>query len=125
MNYFYVFFQSQNSSIEQATSLLERYSFTVEKVGEKLKASASGFTFDISLVNDNHVLEEAKEIGQGTPFSSEMNLCNARFEVTIEDLDEALNEINTLMEVQGALQDASKGYLFLPWNESLSEPYLD
>jgi hypothetical protein len=30
--------------------------------------------------------------------------------------------MNTLIEVQGALQDASRGYLFLPWNGSLSEP---
>ena len=31
-------------------------------------------------------------------------------------------EINTLIEVQAAVQDASQGYLFLPWNNSLSEP---
>ena len=27
------------------------------------------------------------------------------------------------MEVQGALQDASRGYLFVPWNGSLTEPW--
>jgi hypothetical protein len=31
----------------------------------------------------------------------------------------ALDEINTLMEVQGA----SQGFLFLPWNGNLSEPW--
>ncbi len=44
-------------------------------------------------------------------------------EIGIENLDEALDEINTLMEVQGALQDASGGYLFLPWNGTLSKPW--
>ena len=39
------------------------------------------------------------------------------------DLDAALDEINTLMEVQGALQDASRGYLFVPWSGNLSEPW--
>lgn len=43
--------------------------------------------------------------------------------VGIDDLDGALDEINTLMEVQVALQDASQGFLFLPCNGNLSEPW--
>ena len=47
----------------------------------------------------------------------------ARFEIEFDNLDEALYEINTLMEVQAALQDASSGLLFLPWNGNLSAPW--
>ena len=54
-----------------------------------------------------------------------MRDCNECFEVTINDLDEALDEVNTLMEIQGALQDVSGGYLFLPWNGSFSERWQD
>jgi hypothetical protein len=40
----------------------------------------------------------------------------------IDNLDAALDEINTLMEVQGALQDAAKVFHFLPWNGNLYGP---
>jgi hypothetical protein len=69
------------------------------------------------------VCVEAAKIGHGTPHEDALRECDARFEIVIEDLDEALDEINTLMEVQGALQDVSQGFLFLPWNGELSEPW--
>ena len=65
---------------------------------------------------------EAAEIGAGTAHEDALRGCDARFEIGIDDLDAALDEINTLIEVQSALQDASRGFLFLPWNGNLSEP---
>lgn len=49
--------------------------------------------------------------------------CRVFFRPGACDLDAALDEINTLMEVQVALQEASEGFLFLPWNGNLSEPW--
>jgi hypothetical protein len=69
------------------------------------------------------VRAEAAEIGAGTPHAAAMEACDARFEIAFDDLRAALDEINTLMEVQGALQDASQGFLFLPWNGKLSEAW--
>jgi len=122
---FLVFFQAKNSSYEKAIQLLNSYSFKVEAQEDKLIVRYDHFTFEVIINKAPYVLEEAQEIGASSPYQEAMNLCNARFEVSIEDLDAALDEINTLMSLQGALQDASKGYLFLPWNGSLSEPYLD
>ncbi|MDB5313114.1 MAG: hypothetical protein JWO38_7316 [Gemmataceae bacterium] len=51
-----------------------------------------------------------------------MRECDVRFEVYFDSPHEALDEINTLMEVQIALQEASGGFLFLPWNGNLSGP---
>ena len=56
------------------------------------------------------------------PDEAAMRTLDARFEIAIDDLDEALDEINTLIDVQSALQEVSNGYLFLPWNGHLSEP---
>ena len=122
---FLVFYQNENSSSKKAKEFLESYGFEVQEAKDKLVAKATKFTFDITINKAPQVQVEAKEIGKNSPYKQEMNLCNTCFEVRIENLDKALDEINTLMEIQGALQDASKGYLFLPWNDSLSEPYLD
>ena len=52
-----------------------------------------------------------------------MRECGARFEVGIEDLDAAVDEFNTLMDVQVALQDAARGFLFVPWSDNLSKSW--
>lgn len=77
----------------------------------------------VRLVTESGVRAEAAEIGEGTPHEADLRGCDAYFEIHFESLDEALDEINTLMEVQGALQDASQGFLFLPWNGNLSQPW--
>jgi len=85
---------------------------------------AAGFSFRIVLQAGPTIAAAAREISQGTPHEAALQLCDAQFGVLVEDLGEALNEINTLMEVQGALQAASKGYLFLLWSGNLCTPYL-
>lgn len=43
-------------------------------------------------------------------------------EILIDDLDGVLDEINTLIEVQGTLQDVTRGFLFNTRNCVLSGP---
>lgn len=120
-----VFFQSEECDLNSAVKSLKNYRFDVARNGENLVVGRGDSPlFQITLVKEDFVKEEANEISEGSEFASEMRKCNARFEVFIDDLDAALDEINTLMEVQGALQDASKGYLFTPWNENISEPWV-
>jgi len=120
-----VCFQMESCDIEGAIASLEKYKFKVQQDGEKLKVSrSSDLEFEIVLSKEAFVQEEAIEFSKGTKYEKEMGKCNARFEILINDLDKALDEINTLMEVQGALQDASKGYLFTPWNGNITEPWL-
>ena len=52
---------------------------------------------------------EAREIGDGTPHAEAMSACDARFEVSIGDFEKSIDEINTMMSLQGALQDVSVG----------------
>ena len=105
-----------------ARSLAE-YGLTVAHHGDHLTAGwPGGPQFRVWLDVGEHVRAKAAEIGEGTPHEAAMRECDARFDIGIDDLDEALGEINTLIEVQSAVQDASQGYLFLPWNNNLSEP---
>ncbi|MBB3807804.1 hypothetical protein FHT03_001158 [Xanthomonas arboricola] len=119
-----VFIQTGRATLEVAAKSLEGYGLTVERVKERLVVSRPGSpSYVIRLVNEPHVIQKAAEIGAGTEHEAEMAVCGERFEIEIEDLAEALDEINTLIEVQGALQDCSGGYLFVPWNGSLSKAW--
>ena len=48
--------------------------------------------------------------------------CDAYIEVAFESLDEVLEEINTLIVVQGALQQATGGLMCRSWNQTFSGP---
>ena len=119
-----VFFRPGACDLDAAAKALAGYGLTVTRRGNELTAGRLGSPqFHIVLSEAPHVAAEAAEVGEGTPHAAAMRKCGARFEISIDDLEAALDEINTLMEVQGALQDASQGFLFLPWNGNLSEPW--
>jgi hypothetical protein len=119
-----VFFRSGACDIDAAARSLAGYGLTVVRDGAQLVAHRpKSPEFCVRLVTESGVRAEAAEIGEGTPHEADLRECDAYFEINFESLDEALDEINTLMEVQGALQDASQGFLFLPWNGNLSEPW--
>jgi hypothetical protein len=119
-----VFFRSGVCDVDAAVRSLSGYGLTVAREGAQLVARRpKSPVFRIRLVTQSDVRAETAEIGEGTPHEAALRECDAYFEINFESLDEALDEINTLMEVQGALQDASQGFLFLPWNGNLSEPW--
>jgi hypothetical protein len=119
-----VFFRPGACDLDAAARSLAGYGLSVTRHGDELTAGRPGSPqFRIRLSTAPHVAVEAAEIGEGTSHAAALRECTARFEVEIDDLDTALDEINTLMEVQGALQDASRGFLHLSWNGNLSEPW--
>ena len=119
-----VFFRPGVCDLAAASGSLQGYGLNVTRQGDQLTAGRPGSPqFRIRLVVGEHVRTEATEIGEDTAHAAAMGECAARFEVVIDDLGAALDEINTLIEVQVALQDASQGFLFLPWNGNLSEPW--
>jgi hypothetical protein len=48
--------------------------------------------------------------------------CDACITIAFEDLDDALDEINTLIESQSRLQAACNGIVFLEWNANVQHP---
>ena len=102
-----VFFKPGACDLKGAQESLLKYRLVVEPDGDDLVAGRPGSPhFRIRLATDANVASEAAEIGDGTRYANEMRKCTARFEIEIDDLDAALDEMNTLMEVQGAIQDA-------------------
>ena len=119
-----VFFRHGECDLAAAAHTLAEYGMTVNHLGDHLTTGYPGSPqFRVWLEVGEDVRAEAAEIGEGSPHEAAMRECDARFEIGIDDLDEALDEFNTLMEVESALQDASQGYLFLPWNGNLAEPW--
>jgi hypothetical protein len=119
-----VYCRSGTCDLDAVGRALAEYGLTVTHQSDHLTAGwPGGPHFRIWLEVGEPVRAEAAEIGEGTPHEAAMRECDARFDIGIDDLDEALQEINTLIEVQTAVQDASQGYLFLPWNNNLSEPW--
>ena len=64
--------------------------------------------------------EALQRAGEGAPAEALLRACTARFEIAIDDLDEVLDEMNTLIEVQSTLQDSTGGHLFNTWNREWS-----
>ncbi|MCZ2341389.1 MAG: hypothetical protein LC104_06280 [Bacteroidales bacterium] len=48
--------------------------------------------------------------------------CDTYIEITFESLDEVLDEINTLIVVQSALQQVTGGLMYRSWNQTFSGP---
>jgi hypothetical protein len=48
--------------------------------------------------------------------------CDCYVRITINDLEAVLDEINTLIEVQGAIQRATRGLGYYSWNQEMWEP---
>lgn len=70
------------------------------------------------------IAAEAAEVAEdyGIP---EMAAYDRRFQVTFDDVDEVLQEINTLIEVTAHLQYLTGGYVKRSWNDEVSPPYDD
>jgi hypothetical protein len=122
-----IFFQAGRGDLDLAADLLADRGMTVERwareFGDELVVGYSGGPcLRVAFVREAYVREEAVEIAEGTPRAAEMAQCDVRFEVLIDDLDETLDEINTLFKVQITLQETTGGYLFNTWNGELGAP---
>ena len=72
--------------------------------------------FVITRVEGPHVTRAAAELGDHEQWGKALARCDARFEIAIDDLDAALDEINTLIEVETALRELVRGFQHTPWN---------
>lgn len=48
--------------------------------------------------------------------------CDTEVKIELSDVEAVLDEINTLIEVQAALQEATQGLMYMSWNQNFVGP---
>ena len=117
MSGFQVYFRAGACDLKMAAESLADYDLKVTSHSDNLVVRRRGSpTYEVRISSTPSVVVEAREFSEGTPHAASMKECDSRFDVSIADLDAALDEFNTLMEVECALQEACNGFVYLPWN---------
>jgi hypothetical protein len=120
-SHFLVYFAG-TVTLDDAEAALRKTTLTVTRDGGTLMVRwADGPELFIGLSDEEHVILEAEDWAErrGVP---ELARCDRRFEVGFEDLEAVLLETNTLAEVQMTLQDLTKGYITMAWNDEVMRP---
>ncbi|MBP3956098.1 hypothetical protein J8F10_12475 [Gemmata sp. G18] len=101
--YCMVFFQSGACDLDTAFRSLTSYGLTVTRRDDELVVGRSGSPdFRVRHARADWVRAEAAEISEGTPHAAAMQECSELFEISFDNLDEVLDEINTLIEIHRA-----------------------
>jgi hypothetical protein len=122
-----IFFRSGHGDLDTAAAALAGRGLSVQRVarefGDELFVRyRGGPQLRVAFVQEPYVQQEAAEVSEGTPHAAPMSRCEARYEILIDDPEGVLDEINTLIEVQLALQNATGGFMFNTWNGELAGP---
>lgn len=120
-SYFLVYF-SGALTLDHAEAALRKTSLTVHRSDQALEVHwGEGPRLWIGLNAEPHVKREAFELAEekGVP---ELGRCDRRFEVAFDQLDEVLDETNTLAETQMVLQDLTHGWVAMAWNDEFLHP---
>lgn len=117
----FIFFIDGRYGLDAAAQALVRRGFSVRQKSSELVVCFPGKPiFRVSLATDDYVKQEAAELSIATPYSENMSKSDARFEILIDDLDAALEEMNSLIEIEAALQELTHGIVYCTWNGEIS-----
>lgn len=118
-----ILFHKPGFGLHEARSVLEASNLTVSGEHDELAVRwRDGPVLRVRLARGPGVQAAIKAIASGTPYTSAMQDFDAWFEIAFDDPGAVLDEINTLIEAQGTLQNATRGCLFNTWNEQLLPP---
>jgi hypothetical protein len=119
----YLMFPSPGIDLDEAGVLLEGRGFQIAKAdNDELRCECNGIVFLLSRHEGPEIQCESAMIGDLLNNPTEIEQCDCRFQVGFYDREKVLDEINSLIEIQTTLQDATNAYLFNVWNECVQPP---
>jgi hypothetical protein len=119
-----IFFHGPTPTLADAGRLLAERGLQVAASDDRVavRSAPDGPVLRLALARGPHVARDAEALSRGTPHDAAMRRFDARFEIEIADLATVLDEINTLIEVQLTLQEATRGYVYTSWNSAICAP---
>ncbi|MPZ50193.1 MAG: hypothetical protein GEU75_13005 [Dehalococcoidia bacterium] len=118
-----IMFNDPSIQLEHAGEALGSHSLTVEPSGEFLITRwDDGPRLYIALRRGPQVQEITRLIGEGSPYAEALGNSDSWFEIGFENLEEVLDELNTLTEAQLTLLELTGGICFNTWNETFLTP---
>lgn len=119
-----VFFHKPGFALSQAEAALRQKGLlTVSRKGELLTVTwKDSPALKIHYVQGEGVRKDAARVSRGTTLEAMMRDVDAAFVITFENLDDVLDDANTLIEVQLELREATDGVISRTWNDELSGP---
>lgn len=117
--YWVLFAASSGMNLERAAAVLREANFDVEQTPKGFSARwHDGPVLDMRTGKIGEVRSAIVRITSAT-LPAAVAAFDACISVSVADLDDALDEINTLIESQLQLQSACGGAVFLEWNGNL------
>ena len=83
---------------------------------------ATGPRLRVKLARGAQVAQATAALAVGSVHAAALTGITARYEIEIDDLAATLDEMNTLIQAQFALQDLTHGHMFTAWNKTLTAP---
>lgn len=119
-----IYFHKPGVDLKQAQDSLAARGMTVTRDGETLRVrwGGEGPELRVRVVQGERIRLDAIQKARGTLLEPLMRTLDTAFEISFDNLDEVLDETNTLIEVQRILQQRSDGVITRSWNDELSGP---
>ena len=117
-----VFFKDRAGAFDAVyKNFEENYSYTGPKRIDDSHATLDGPSeprcrYELEYRSGPVAVDATETFGPGTDHEAAIKKCDAMIIVRIENLDAALDEANTLMEIEWAAAEAVDGYAYLSWN---------
>jgi len=119
-----IFFHKPGFALGEAEAALRRKGLLrVSRKEEFLTVTWKGSPpLQIHYVQGEGVRKDATRVSRGTVLEGRMRDFDAAFVITFENLDDVLEDADTLIEVQLELREATDAVISRTWNDQLSGP---
>jgi hypothetical protein len=125
-NWCLVFFRDPESKFTsaQVKKILEGRGLTVTGTAEPFSIQwEDGPTLSASIQRGKSIETVLRGlVGRSRKYAQLVPGCDAQITIVLSNVVAVLDEINTLIELQATLQDATQGLMYTSWNQKFSAP---